>query len=157
MDIKEQVRYVNNELGKGFSITKIEKALKLGKDTLRKRLNKQGYVYDKMQKQFIISATNKNIDKEINQQEEIKINNNQMSNLEGFTKEEIKVLKQIIKEKSVKNNNGLKKLMSDDYKTTTLEIEINLGKALEQYCYENKLTKKTVINQALSNYLNIQK
>ncbi|MGL5780779.1 hypothetical protein [Cetobacterium sp.] len=157
MDIKEQVRYVNNELGKGFSITKIEKTLKLGKDTLRKRLNKQGYVYDKMQKQFIISAINKNIDKEINQQEEIKTNNNQMSNLEGFTKEEIKVLKQIIKEKSVKNNNGLKKLMSDDYKTTTLEIEINLGKALEEYCYENKLTKKTVINQALINYLNIQK
>ncbi|MGL4875055.1 MAG: hypothetical protein ACRC30_10450 [Clostridium sp.] len=157
MDIKEQVRYVNGELSKGFSITKIEKNLKVGKDTLRKRLNKQGYVYDKMQKQFIISAINKNIYKEINKQEEIKINNNQISNLEGFTKEEIKVLKQIIKEKSVKNNNGLKKLISDDYKTTTLEIEINLGKALEQYCYENKLTKKTVINQALINYLNIQK
>lgn len=45
--------------------------------------------------------------------------------------------------------------MSDDYKTTTLEIEINLGKALEQHCYENKLTKKTVINQALINYLNL--
>lgn len=78
MDIKEQVRYVNNELGKGFSITKIEKILKLGKDTLRKRLNKQGYVYDKMQKQFIPSAINRNIDK----QKEIKINNNQTSNLE---------------------------------------------------------------------------
>ncbi|MGL4741519.1 MAG: hypothetical protein ACRC41_12055 [Sarcina sp.] len=156
MDIKEQVRYVNNELGKGFSITKIEKTLKLGKDTLRKRLNKQGYVYDKMQKQFIISATNKNIDKDINKQEEIKINIKQMSNLEGFTQEEIKILKQIIKDKSVNNNNGFKKLMSDDYKTTTLEIEINLGKVLEQYCYENKLTKKTVINQALINYLNIK-
>ncbi|MGL5648754.1 MAG: hypothetical protein ACRDDY_12985 [Clostridium sp.] len=60
-------------------------------------------------------------------------------------------MKQIIKEKSVN------KLMSDDYKTTTLESEINLEKALEQYCYENKLTKKTVINQALINYLNIPK
>lgn len=155
MDIKEQVRYVNGELSKGFSITKIEKNLKVGKDTLRKRLNKQGYVYDKMQNQFIISAINKNIDKYINKQEEIKINNTQMSNLEGFTQEEIKVLKQIIKEKSVNSNNGLKKLISDDYRTTTLEIEINLRKALEQYCYENKLTKKTVINQALINYLNL--
>lgn len=155
MEIKEQLKYVNDELSKGFSITKIEKNLKLGKDTLRKRLNKQGYVYDKMQKQFIESAMNKNIDKNINKQKEININNNQMANLNGFTKEEVNILKQIIKEKSAISNNGLKKLMSDDYKTTTLEIEINLGKALDQYCYENKLTKKTVINQALINYLNL--
>ncbi|WP_297638789.1 hypothetical protein [uncultured Clostridium sp.] len=153
MDIKEQIRYVNEELKKGLSITKIEKNLKLGKDTLRKRLNKQGYNYDKMQKQFIESAINKNIDKDIKQQESIKINIDKMSNLECFTQEEIEILKQIAKDKSVINSNELKKLMSEDYKTTTLEIEINLGKMLEKYCYENKLTKKTVINQALLTYL----
>ncbi|MGL5358093.1 MAG: hypothetical protein ACRC9U_03510 [Metamycoplasmataceae bacterium] len=155
MDIKEQVRYVNGELRKGFSITKIEKNLKVGKDTLRKRLNKQGFTYDKLQKQFIESAINKNIDKDIEQQKEIKTNNTQISSLTGFTQNEIKILKQIIKEKSVKNNNGLRKLMSDDYKTTTLEIEINLARVLDKYCYENRLTKKTVINQALINYLNL--
>ena len=52
MNIEDQVEFINEKLRSGLSITKIEQELKLGKDTIRKRLNRHGYKYNKDLKQF---------------------------------------------------------------------------------------------------------
>ncbi|WP_040328679.1 hypothetical protein [Clostridium ihumii] len=52
MTINELLELVNGKLKEGSSITRIEKELKMGKDTLRKKLNRSNYIYDKTDKQF---------------------------------------------------------------------------------------------------------
>ena len=159
MDIKDQVEFVNEKLKNGSSITKVEKELKLGKDTLRKRLNKQGYRYNKELKQFEFNLdfqpTKPQINKETKQQtnKATITNKDQQKNSEQLTLEEIKFLKAWIKNKKLLDQEEDKKILSDEFKATTLEIEANLYKKLEEYCYANKETKKAVINKALLNYL----
>ena len=53
MEILDLVAYVNTKLKEGFSTAKVEKDLNLGKDTLRKKLNRAGYKYNKNSKQYI--------------------------------------------------------------------------------------------------------
>lgn len=54
MNMDETAIYVNEKLKCGSSITKVEKELNYGKDTLRKKLNRAGYLYDKALKKFIL-------------------------------------------------------------------------------------------------------
>lgn len=54
MDIQEELKIVNEKLVEGQSITRIEKELGYGKDTLRKKLNRAGYVLNKDLKQFVL-------------------------------------------------------------------------------------------------------
>ena len=58
MDMDETVIYVNKRLKEGYSIAKVERELKYGKDTLRKKLNRANYFFNKEQNQFIITNTN---------------------------------------------------------------------------------------------------
>lgn len=159
MDIKDQVEFVNEKLKNGLSITKIEKGLKLGKDTLRKRLNKQGYRYNKELKKFEFNSDSKPIKQQANRQIKQQSNKatvnkkNQQKKSEQLTLDEIKFLKSWIKNKKILKQEADKKILSDEFKATTLEIEVNSYKKLEEYCYENKETKKSVINKALLNYL----
>lgn len=159
MDIKDQVEFVNEKLKNGSSITKIEKELKLGKDTLRKRLNKQGYRYNKDLKKFEfhsdLQPTKKQSNSQTNQQtnKETSTNKDQQKYSEQLTLEEIKFLKSWIMNKKILDWQEDKKILSNEFKATTLEIEINLYKKLEEYCYENKETKKAILNKALLSYL----
>lgn len=163
MDIKDQLELVNERLKNGSSITKIEKELNLGKDTLRKRLNKQGYRYNKELKQFEFNSEYQQTNKQSNittKSQTNKLTNKRIitdkekqKNLDELTLEEIKFLKDWIKKKKLLNQEVDKQILSNQFKPTTLEIEVNLYKKLEEYCYENKETKKSVINKALSNYL----
>lgn len=159
MDIKDQVEFVNEKLKNGSSITKIEKELKLGKDTLRKRLNKHGYRYNKELKQFESNSdsqpTKQQTNRQTNQQTNKKTitNKDQQKYSEQLTLEEIKFLKSWIMNKKILDWQEDKKILSDEFKATTLEIEVNLYKKLEEYCYENKETKKAIINKALLSYL----
>lgn len=53
LDIKELVDLVNQKLSTGMSTVAIEKEMGLGKDTLRKKLNRSNYKYHKELKQYI--------------------------------------------------------------------------------------------------------
>lgn len=47
MEILDLVAYVNKNLVLGLSTAQVEKQLKVGKDTIRKKLNRAGYKYNK--------------------------------------------------------------------------------------------------------------
>lgn len=53
LNIPDIIIHVNDKLRNGYSIAKIERELNFGKDTLRKKLNRENYWYDKTSKQFI--------------------------------------------------------------------------------------------------------
>jgi hypothetical protein len=48
------ITYVNTKLKEGASIAKVERELNFGKDTLRKKINRANYKYDKTLNQFIL-------------------------------------------------------------------------------------------------------
>lgn len=54
LNIPDTIINVNNKLKNGYSIAKIERELNFGKDTLRKKLNRANYWYDKNLNQFIL-------------------------------------------------------------------------------------------------------
>lgn len=89
MEIEELFEFVNQKLKTGYSLTKVEKELNFGKDTLRKKLVRAGYRLDKINKILIKDIeetsktdsvnktnTNKNKDKEVKNKNVIKINTN---------------------------------------------------------------------------------
>lgn len=47
MELLDLVAYVNKNLSSGLSTSAIEKNMKVGKDTIRKKLNRAGYKYNK--------------------------------------------------------------------------------------------------------------
>lgn len=47
---------INQLLAEGLSISKVEKDLGFGKDTLRKKLNRSGYHFDKESRQYILDG-----------------------------------------------------------------------------------------------------
>lgn len=83
LSIPNTISHVNNKLKKGYSIAKIERELNLGKDTLRKKLNRANYKYNKALHQFVsedstsatqgITHTSKNAIKSIKRHTEIKV------------------------------------------------------------------------------------
>lgn len=56
LTIEETIIYVNEKLKEGYSIAKVERELKFGKDTLRKKLNRSYYKYNKTLNQFILDV-----------------------------------------------------------------------------------------------------
>ena len=135
MDIKidELLDYVNEKLKTGLNVGQIEKEMKVGKDSIRKKLNKNGYKFDNNKRQYIKIKENNNNNNEIpsvkkTKQEIIKSNDKTKSVPEEhfLTQEEIKILKII-----AKNYNK----MNTDYR---LEGEI---KAISFKIYKNVVDK----------------
>jgi uncharacterized protein Smg (DUF494 family) len=89
MEIEELFEFVNQKLKIGYSLTKVEKELNFGKDTLRKKLVRAGYRLDKINKILIKDIeepskignvhktnTNTNKDKEVKNKNVTKITTN---------------------------------------------------------------------------------
>lgn len=56
LNIPDTITHVNSKLKAGYSIVKIERELSFGKATLRKKLNRADYFYDKILNQFIFQG-----------------------------------------------------------------------------------------------------
>ena len=104
INIDEIVKYVNKKLKIGLNVGQIEKEMKVGKDSIRKKLNKNGYKFDNNKRQYIKIKENNDNTKEIpdvkKTKEDIIKNDNRTKSVpeEHFlTQEEIKILKVIAK------------------------------------------------------------
>lgn len=53
-DIEQLLNYVNENIKNEGSVAQAERDLGFGKDTLRKRLNRANYRYDRSLKQFVL-------------------------------------------------------------------------------------------------------
>ena len=64
INIDELVKYVNDKMRNGLSMTQIEKEMKVGKDSIRKKLNRNGYKFNNNKRQYIkIKENNGNVKK----------------------------------------------------------------------------------------------
>lgn len=158
INIDEIVKYVNKKLKIGLNVGQIEKEMKVGKDSIRKKLNKSGYKFDKNKRQYIKIKENNNNTNEILdvkkiKQEIIKSNNKTKSVPEEhfLTQEEIKILKVIAKNYN-KTNTEYK--LEGEIKARSFKTYKNVMDKFVVYCKENKLCQKDCIAIALLDFMN---
>jgi len=175
VDIKidEIVKYVNEKMRNGLSMAQIEREMKVGKDTLRKKLNRNNFKYDKNLKKYIsvINETHSNtLKKEIEKKlikntnnvdvtqdvtkKEVKENSKGIKNnvLEEhlFTEEEITILKNIIKNYKLCTTDIV---LDGEVVTRSVRTYKNVLDKFAQYCKENKLSQKDFIAIALIDFM----
>lgn len=156
INIDELVKYVNDKMRNGLSMTQIEKEMKVGKDSIRKKLNKNGYKFDNNKRQYIkIKENNNNEIPSVKKtkQEIIKSNDKTKSVPEEhfLTQEEINILKVIAKNYN-KTNTEYKlegEIKARSFKTYKSVVDKFVG-----YCKENKLCQKDCIAIALLDFMN---
>lgn len=153
MDIKEMdlVKKVNEALNQGKSITEIEKEMQFGKDTLRKKMRKLNYKFDRKIRLYILDKNN--IDN-TNNTNNIKNNKNGGIFIKSFSGNEIKTLKEIIK---IYENKKIE-IEDIDYKNSKVVVRSfrSYEKILDKFasfCKQNELNQKEAIAIALSDFI----
>lgn len=175
VDIKidEIVKYVNEKMKNGLSMAQIEKEMKVGKDTLRKKLNRNNFKYDKNLKKYVYvtseihsNTPKKEIEKKLIEnnnniditrsitKKETKENSNSIKNKvpEGhlFTEEEITILKNIIKNYKLCTTDVV---LDGEIVTRSVRTYKNVLDRFAQYCKDNKLSQKDSIAIALIDFM----
>ena len=158
INIDEIVKYVNKKLKIGLNVGQIEKEMKVGKDSIRKKLNKNGYKFDNNKRQYIKIKENNDNTKEIpdvkKTKEDIIKNDNRTKSVpeEHFlTQEEIKILKVIAKNYN-KTNTEYK--LEGEIKARSFKTYKNVVDKFVAYCIENKLCQKDCISISLLDFMN---
>ena len=148
-NIDEIVKYVNKKLKIGLNVGQIEKEMKVGKDSIRKKLNKNGYKFDNNKRQYIKIKENNDNTKEIpdvkkTKEDIIKSDNKTKSVPEEhfLTQEEIKILKVIAKNYN-KTNTEYK--LEGEIKARSFKTYKNVVDKFVASCKENKLCQKDCI------------
>lgn len=172
MEMQDIVKVVNGKLKDGLSTAQIEKQMKLGKDTLRKRLNRANYRYNKDLNQYILTdntpitdnvitlkntpATHSNntyvtgnvITRNVTEvTQEVKEVTQQKAEL---TEDEIKILKIIASnyKKAESNYN-----FDGDVITRSIRTYKNVLEQFATYCKDNNLSQKESIAIALMDFM----
>lgn len=181
LNIDQLVKYVNIELNKGLSTAQIEKNMKVGKDTIRKKLNRNFYFYQdgqfikrdqtpkiepkelNTQKAVQTEKIEQNI-KKVEQKEEKKVLNTQKGDLTEI--EELLKYKDTLIEiaKSFKKSNKIKldlnsiPNMSQEVLTRQMRVHKNALDEFDEFCklYPN-LSKQTLLSWAVLEFLNNHK
>lgn len=160
MDNKEinLAEKVNNDLRAGKSISEIEKEMNLGKDTLRKKLRKLNYKFDRKSKQYVRETTDNTKNNVINNTHNIKNNANNKNESKRattiFNENEIKTLKEMIK---IYENKKIE-IENVDYENSKIVVRSfrSYEKILDtfaSFCKQNELNQKDAIATALLDFM----
>lgn len=165
IDITDIVTVVNKRLQEGASTAQIEKDMKLGKDTLRKRLNRANYKYNGQSRQYelrsgigetqsVITPSTTNITQKGNTkaiQSVITSTNTNITNEElSFTEDEIKVLKSIAKNYR-KTNRSYE--LNGVIVTRSVRTYKKVLTDFSNFCKENNLSQKDSLALALMDFM----
>ena len=118
-------------------------------------INSDHSIDNRIKEQITINnrGKEKNITKHKKKKQKTKQENNIHKNKSELNEDEIIFLKDWIKNKKLMQLQEKEIILSDKFKATTLEIEVNIHKKLDDFCYKNKRTKKEIINEALLKFL----
>lgn len=167
MEILELLEYVNKNLSSGLSTSAIEKKMKVGKDTIRKKLNRAGYIYNKnlnqyQKKETITEINNNSYITQNNIRENkskkdnhkiIKNNDNikKIDNDENLTREEISFIKMLYiqyLEKQFLNNIEIEEII-----TRSVRVDKKVMNKFAIYCKNNNLNQARALTKALADFI----
>lgn len=151
MEVEELVELVNKKLQEPkSSVAKVERELGMGKDSIRQRLKRNGYVYNKEFKKFV----NVNLVEDITQNNTKCLNSEKdLSIKKTLTEEEIDFVKNLYKQhlitQKVTQDNQEVKLI-----TRSIRVEAEVINRFSNYCKKNNIKQSTALKIALQNFMN---
>lgn len=167
MEILELLEYVNKNLSSGLSTSAVEKKMKVGKDTIRKKLNRAGYFYNKnlncfQQKEIITEINNNSYITHNNikgnkfkkdNQKLIKKNDNikKANNEENLTREEIKFIKMLYSQHLEKQS--LNDIEISEIITRSIRVDKKTMNLFANYCKKNNLNQARALTKALMDFI----
>ncbi len=161
--MQELVKEVNEKLKQGYSIARVEREMQMGKDSLRQKLNRAGYTYNKALKQFVTQSNTKSYNKTNDMQERVKEssvrhnyynnNNNKSVNKVYFTDNELEELKEILKEYRLSKNLNDIEIKDDEIKNRSVRLYINQFNKFAKYCKEHNLNQSKVLYKLIDKFL----
>ena len=165
IDIEDIAKVVNKRLKEGLSTAQIEKEMKVGKDTLRKKLNRANYRYNKDLKQYelisnidvtpnVITKNNTNVLHKDNTNitsSVITENNKQVTQTKmELTEDEINILKIIARNYKTINRSYE---LEGEIVTRSVRTYKNVLEKFSSYCKENNISQKESIALALIDFM----
>lgn len=147
MEILDLVAYVNKKLSDGFSTSKLEKEMQLGKDTLRKKLNRAGYKFSKDLKQYIKEEL-VTLDNTVSYRSESDVYN---SKEEKLNAEEINFIKMLYKQHQQQKN--LNNTEIDEVIVRSIRVSKKSMDLFSTYCKNNKLNQTKALSKALLDFI----
>ncbi|MFD0737384.1 hypothetical protein [Planotetraspora mira] len=174
-NITDILGLVNDALKNGKSIAQLERDLGLGKDTLRKKLNREGYFFVKEEKKFKSNNTGINKEERASTTKAIRRKKEEQRTKEknintNLTVLELEGLRELLQYKQellevIKNNNGIRnnkeisvmkelvKFDKSNRKKATFNVDLELLEKLKEYEKCSNISKSDVVNIAIKNYL----
>lgn len=152
--ILELLDFVNKNLKKGLSTASIEKQLlKTGKDTLRKKLNRNNYFYDKELNQYLLDEGKEQI--KIKSKPIAPEKKQEIKTEENLTIEEIKILRNMIKKYTDKEKEEVAITLDLDGEVVVRSIRTykKILDSFSSYCKKRELNQKDSFAQALISYM----
>ena len=163
--IDEIAKVVNKRLKEGLSTAQIEKEMKVGKDTLRKKLNRANYRYNKDLKQYeLISNTDITLSVTTQKHTDVLHKNNTNPTQSVITQRNTPVTQDKIE--LIEDEINILKIIARNYKISTRSYELegeivtrsvrtykNVLEQFASYCKENNLSQKDSIALALIDFM----
>lgn len=165
--IEDIAKVVNEKLKEGLSTAQIEKEMKVGKDTLRKKLNRANYRYNKDLKQYELVSNTEVTLSVITQQNTDVLHKNNTSATQSvitqkvksvtqekieLTEEEINILKIITRNYKISNRSYE---LEGEIVTRSVRTYKNVLEQFASYCKENNLSQKDSIALALIDFMKV--
>ncbi|MGL6107303.1 hypothetical protein [Romboutsia sp.] len=165
--IEDIAKVVNEKLKEGLSTAQIEKEMKVGKDTLRKKLNRANYRYNKDLKQYELVSNTEVTLSVITQQNTDVLHKNNTSATQSvitqkvksvtqekieLTEEEINILKIITRNYKISNRSYE---LEGEIVTRSVRTYKNVLGQFASYCKENNLSQKDSIALALIDFMKV--
>lgn len=165
IDIEDIAKVVNKKLKEGLSTAQIEKEMKVGKDTLRKKLNRANYRYNKDLKQYeLISNTDITLSVTTQKNTDVLDKNNTNTTQSVITQRNTPVTQNKIE--LTEDEINILKIIARNYKISTRSYELegeivtrsvrtykNVLEQFASYCKENNLSQKDSIALALIDFM----
>lgn len=168
IEVKDIVKVVNEKLKEGLSTAQIEKEMKVGKDTLRKKLNRGNYRYNKELKQYEL-ISNTNMGQGVITQKNIDITKSEKNNVTDsvitLSNKDITLSKTELTEEEI----NILKIIARNYKLIDRKIELegevitrsirtykNVLDVFASYCKKNNISQKDSIALALIDFMKVK-
>lgn len=149
---------INQLLAEGLSISRVEKELGFGKDTLRKKLNRQGYHFNKDLRQYVadtetIPVVEKSVPESIKKNQKPMVQVSIPSYTTSFTEQQMDVLRRMIKEFQAREqiqattSRGIVK--NRNVRVYTEQFDI-----FADWCRRNNITQADALFKAIETLMN---
>lgn len=142
---------INSLLAEGLSIAKVEKELGYGKDTLRKKLNRSGYHFNKESRQYVadgepmvpVAPVKKKIVTQVSTP----------SYKPSFTEQQVDVLHRMIKEFQAREQ--IQSAVSrGTVKNRNIRVYTEQFDVFADWCKQNNLTQADALYKAIESLMN---